>query len=275
MAGKAAVDRRAASLIQTSIAVPPQLLLMMPTGTPRRRCRSRPKKYPIAVNSPAVCGVAACQPDVFTVSAGVAATLCTTVRWRSSGLFAAAISPAAFCARRTGHSMFDWPDASQTSPTTTSRMVTVFFPVTTSSAGSAEAGTAASVTRQRPLASVVVLTCWPLKETVTCSPASARPQTGRALSRCSTAWSWNSGASVTSARTAAPRHRSGSRGRRIFLMVSRGRATAFNAPPPARYRRTPRRPPRRPPRCRPHRRSGPAADRTWRSFPASRTRSGR
>ena len=220
MAGKAAVDRRASSLIQTSIAVPPQLLSMMPTGTPRRRCRSRPKKYPIAVNSPAVSGVAACQPEVFTVSAGVAATLCPTVRWRRSGLLAAAISPAASCAIRTGHSMFDWPEASQTSPTITSRMVTVFFPVTTSSAGSAEAGTAASVTRQRPLASVVVLTCWPLKETVTCSPASARPQTGRALSRCSTAWSWNSGASVTSARPAAQRQSTGKNWRRNLIMAS-------------------------------------------------------
>ena len=55
--------------------------------------------------------------------------------------------------------MFDWPEASQTSPTTISLSVTVLFPATTSSAGSAEAGTAARETIQRPSAPVVALAC--------------------------------------------------------------------------------------------------------------------
>ena len=47
----------AARLIQASMTVPPQLLVMTPTGTCNIRCSSRPKKYAMAEKVRTVIGV--------------------------------------------------------------------------------------------------------------------------------------------------------------------------------------------------------------------------
>src|SRR4028118_1671173 len=102
--------------------------------------------------------------------------------------------------------MFDWPEASHTSPTRILVRVTVFLPLITRSAGTRLAGSAGRSTRHLPAASAVVAAVLPEKETETFSPASAVPQTGIGLSRWRTALSLNTKAGTTSARTGAPGH---------------------------------------------------------------------
>ena len=71
-----------------------------------------------------------------TSSFGSSAVTRFTENSRMRGWSAAAISLSASCAWRTSHCMFDWPEPTQTSPTSTStkRFVTV-APATTSSSG--------------------------------------------------------------------------------------------------------------------------------------------
>ncbi len=83
-------------------------------------------------------------------------------------------------------SMFDWPEQSQTSPTSTLALVMVFLPVTTSGRPLVLAARGARRTSQSPLSSAVVLRFWPAKATATSSPGSAVPQTGTSMPRCST-----------------------------------------------------------------------------------------
>jgi hypothetical protein len=78
--------------------------------------------------------------------------------------------------------MFDWPEQTQTSPTSTSRTVMVFSPATVISSGP-PADSGSSDTRQRPLASAVVEALRPPISTLTCSPGAAVPQTGTEASR--------------------------------------------------------------------------------------------
>ena len=75
------------------------------------------------------------------------------------------------------NSMFDWPDAIHTSPTSTSCNVVVFFPAIITSIGCSDAFIGSSVTHHRPLSSAVALPFDSPAVTVTCSPASAVPQT--------------------------------------------------------------------------------------------------
>ena len=83
--------------------------------------------------------------------------------------------------------MFDCPPQIQTSPISTSLIVTVFLPVTTSSWPTVFIFMAGNLSIHLPSASALVV-AWALPTlTVTCSPGSAVPQTGTGRSRCSTA----------------------------------------------------------------------------------------
>ena len=76
------------------------------------------------------------------------------------------------------------PPRTQISPTRTLvRTMLRFSPLTESSCGLALADYAGNVTFQRRSASAFVFACWPAKETVTCSPGVAQPQTLIGLSR--------------------------------------------------------------------------------------------
>ena len=55
--------------------------------------------------------------------------------WRMRGRLASAFSPSALSVLLTVHSMFDWPEQSQTSPIRTSDNVRLFFPWTSSFRG--------------------------------------------------------------------------------------------------------------------------------------------
>jgi hypothetical protein len=81
--------------------------------------------------------------------------------------------------------MFDWPEHTHTSPTSTSLNVSVFFPATVISIG-APASIASSVTRHLPCASATAAASRPPAFTATASPGSAVPQTGTFVPRWST-----------------------------------------------------------------------------------------
>src|SRR4051812_14642707 len=105
--------------------------------------------------------------------------------------------------------MFDCPEHTHTSPTSTSLTVSVFLPFTVSAAGLALAGIAGSFAVHLPEPSALALAVWSPKVTVTGSFASAVPHTGTAMPCWRTMWSPNSGDSFTSARAdAAGRSRS-------------------------------------------------------------------
>ena len=94
------------------------------------------------------------------------------------------------------HSMFDWPEASHTSPISTSCTLTL---PAFSTCGSAFAGMGSSFTIHLPPASAFAVFFCPANSTTTSSPDAALPQTGTALSRCSTMWSVKMEGSRTSA----------------------------------------------------------------------------
>ena len=100
---------------------------------------------------------------------------------------AAAISASALAAWRSVISMFDWPEHSHTSPTSTSVRRWLMSPALTTSACGPPALCAGSSMRQRPVASAVAVAFAVFSDTVTRVPASARPQIGIGRPRCSTA----------------------------------------------------------------------------------------
>ena len=81
--------------------------------------------------------------------------------------------------------MFDWPLHSQTSPTSTSLIETVFPPVMVSVCGVALAASGWSRTIHLPSLAMVE-TCCPAKATVIFSPSLAVPQTGTSIFCCKT-----------------------------------------------------------------------------------------
>ena len=96
--------------------------------------------------------------------------------------------------------MLDCPEASHTSPTSTSvRRILFFRPLMTIICGLLLAGIAFSVTRHRPALSAVVFSVCLPNDTFTFSPASATPQTLTGFSLCSTMWLLNASATLTSA----------------------------------------------------------------------------
>ncbi len=84
------------------------------------------------------------------------------------------------------NSMFDWPEATQTSPMSTSWKVSVFFPATVKVWGAVFCGTGGRSTRQAPSAPAMAEPLAPPSVTVTFSAGSAHPQTGIFVSSCST-----------------------------------------------------------------------------------------
>ena len=102
--------------------------------------------------------------------------------------------------------MFDCPDPSQTSPTSTSLIVIGVLPalpvIVIVNGAPAFAASFASFTIHLPSASAVANFVWPAIFTVTFSPASAVPHTGTVRPFCSTMWSLNKAAGFISARAA-------------------------------------------------------------------------
>ena len=122
------------------------------------------------------------------------------------GRSAAAMSSAASEPLR-GQYMFDCPEQSQTSPTSTSLNVTAVLPPETTSGVPACFGSAfiaGSLTSHLPESSAVAEASWPRNLTVTFSPGSAVPQTGTAMPCCSTMWSPKTGAALAAARACGP-----------------------------------------------------------------------
>src|ERR1043165_4659817 len=111
---------------------------------------------------------------------GELALVLGTWRIRMSGLADAAMSAADSNERAIGNSMFDWPLATHTSPTSTSLLSTEFLPETLSAAGFASAFMLDRFTFHTPPLATVE-TFFPLNSTVTFSPSSAQPHTGTAM----------------------------------------------------------------------------------------------
>ncbi len=121
----------APSLIHASIGVPPQSALMSPTGTSSSPCSVRPKKYPTALKPATVSGVHSSHRPWQSLR-GCRDLRLGTLNSRMDGKRAEAISDSARADAETGHSMFDWPEHSQTSPIMTFSIVTTVSPATVS-----------------------------------------------------------------------------------------------------------------------------------------------
>ena len=94
--------------------------------------------------------------------------------------------------------MLDWPEATHTSPTSTSASSMVFSPFTTT-VWDPPAAIGFSASRQRPSESATADAAFRPIETVTSSPGEAQPQNGRAAPRCRTMRSPSTDGSLTSA----------------------------------------------------------------------------
>src|ERR1017187_3432249 len=118
--------------------------------------------------------------------------------------------------------MFDWPDPSHTSPTSTSLTVIAalsFLPAIVIVYGPPDFSFA-NRTIHVPVASAVADFVWPLNFTVIFSPGSAVPQMGTCMPFCSTIWSPNKVLGFPSARAEAARNSVAQRdktSRRVFI----------------------------------------------------------
>src|ERR1017187_5165275 len=123
--------------------------------------------------------------------------------------------------------MFDWPDPSHTSPTSTSLTVIAalsFLPAIVIVYGPPDFSFA-NRTIHVPVASAVADFVWPLNFTVIFSPGSAVPQMGTCMPFCSTMWSLIKALGFTSARAEAARNSVAQRdetSRRVFIGTSKG-----------------------------------------------------
>ena len=95
--------------------------------------------------------------------------------------------------------MFDWPDAIQTSPVSTSVILISFLPFTTSSSGVPLAAGVAILTSHLPSAPALVAALASPSVTVTSSSGAAVPQTAASVFCCKTMWSPKICGSFTSA----------------------------------------------------------------------------
>ena len=141
------------SLVQAAMSVPPQEASIRPTGAPRRRCSSLPKNQATAEKSGALAGVATTHLPSPSAS-GVCAVRPGTVNKRICGWSAAAMALSASRLPFRAKAMFDWPEASQTSPTRTSCTTSWFLPSTVSVSASACAFIGGKFVFQRPSAPV-------------------------------------------------------------------------------------------------------------------------
>src|SRR5271155_2555452 len=97
--------------------------------------------------------------------------------------------------------MFDWPEATQTCPTSTSEMTMEFLPATVIWNGPGPELLRFNASFHFPLASAVVLADCASSVTVTSSPEAAHPQTEVLSDFCKTMWSEIIAGSRTSAWT--------------------------------------------------------------------------
>ena len=214
-----------ARLTHACAVLAPNEALMNPTGRPIAACRSRAKKYPTAENAPTVAGEHTSQWPPQS-SCGWSVSRMGTVNMRTSGWSAAAISAASLATPANGfnffetlNSMFDCPDPSHTSPTSTSWIVIVFRPAIVICVAPAIGGSGASRTVHLPSAPASADCDCPSSVTVTRSPGVARPHTGTGIPCCTTMWSENSAAGVTSARATPPNNVTTARAsRRLRIM---------------------------------------------------------
>src|SRR5262252_586221 len=101
--------------------------------------------------------------------------------------------------------MLDWPDATQTSPDSTSVKVSVLAPVPaleTRSVNGPPAGSAGSATDQRPCASAFAVVLPAARVAVTASPGAAAPPIFTGRSRWTTIGAPINGSSLSAARAA-------------------------------------------------------------------------
>src|SRR4051812_48077600 len=94
---------------------------------------------------------------VLTSFAGAFDSIRGTWKRRMVGCLASAIASLAFWVDASPHSMFDWPEPTQTSPTRTSVSSMVLLPLTVMVCGLALAVKAGSDTFQLPLSSALVV----------------------------------------------------------------------------------------------------------------------
>src|SRR4030095_12052546 len=102
------------------------------------------------------------------------------------GSFAFAVSAAALSDDSTGHSMFDWPDATHTSPTRMSATVMRLAPPEMANSYGPPAFIAGNTTRHAPVSSVVALLMCRFNVTETVVFGVAHPQMGMGVPRWST-----------------------------------------------------------------------------------------
>ena len=110
----------ASALIHASMRLPPQVLSMMPIGTPVLLRNWRAKKCATAENSPATSGDEATHSPPASCHCGSPDHACGTLKCRTNESVDRRISASASFDAAIDHSMFDCPDANHTSPTRTS-----------------------------------------------------------------------------------------------------------------------------------------------------------
>src|SRR6187401_2610803 len=107
-------------LVHACAGVPPHDVWINPTGTPSSFCNLTPKWYATAENVPTVSGLHSTHlvkwPRSFWSSIGYGAVRFCTVISRTSGCLASAVTRAGSSLAFTDHSMFDWPEQTNTSP---------------------------------------------------------------------------------------------------------------------------------------------------------------
>ena len=172
--------------IQASIRLPPQVLSMMPIGTPVTLRSSRAKKWATAENFGAACGEDATHSPPSSCACGSPDHDFGILKWRICGSVARAASASGFADCAMGHSMFDCPLASHTSPTSTSRSTRGCLPSSMRITCGPPAVCAGNASDQRPSAPVCAVASRPAKLTCTRAPGAASPQTRTGWSRCTT-----------------------------------------------------------------------------------------
>ena len=169
--------------IQVSICEPPQELLMIPTGTPRLSASVLAKKY-----AGADIGATVSFEEVFHPSLGRVSTPVFFSTYSTLTRLSPPCSSSCVCTSVPGssprlsglsmrYSMFDCPEASQTSPTSTSCSLTVVFPSEIVIVrGSKLASMGSSLSIHEPSSPTVVRTFCPANLTLTFLPGIPLPQ---------------------------------------------------------------------------------------------------
>jgi hypothetical protein len=182
---------------------------------------SRPMKKQAAAKLPALAGLATCHTaSLGKAEVGAGRLTRPVCSRRMLGSAAAATSYSPPMTRRTGSSMFDWPEHSHTSPISRSVRVWVSAPERTVRLSGAPGSRAGSAADQRPWASAVALAFAPERSMATAALGWATPQTRIGWPRCRTAWSPKTGASKGAAEAAVARAAKAAESSRRFIEAS-------------------------------------------------------